>query len=128
MLNSSLEKYKTLYKTQIDVYLDTDDTKIKTFVPSPTDADYMRSYITRHFVTKVNNTSYPIYEVSERDLTQYYNHPFFITVSIDWKISKAERADVEIANRKSIIEGMKVIPNLNLYLLNLSQFYKEIDF
>jgi hypothetical protein len=126
-MNSIVEKYNNFDKSNFDLYLDF-PIKIKTFVPSPTNTDYMRSYIARHFVTKLNNTSYPIYEISERDRSLYFNHPFFIGVSIDWKISKATVSEVESVNRKSIIEGQKVIPNLNLYLLNLSQFYKEIDF
>ncbi len=122
-----VDKYKNItYNT--DFYLTSDVDLIETHVPSPSDNDYINSYITRYFIRKSNDTSTPIFEVSNYNISKYTSNPFYIWTQIDWKISKAPIEDVEMMNKKSVLLGQRTFPNLSLYLPNLSQFYKEIDY
>ncbi len=123
-----IDRYKELYKGEFDAYLYMEPALVETHVPNPTDYDYNKSYITRYFIRRSNDLSGVIYEVDVRRISIYATNPFYIWTQIDWKISKAPIEDVEMMNKKSALLGQKVIPNLSLYLPNLSQFYKQIDY
>jgi hypothetical protein len=123
-----IDNYKQLYKDNFDTHLYMDSILVRTYIPNPTDYDYNKSYITRYFTRRVNDLSAVIYEVDVRNVSIFAANPFYIWTQIDWKISKAPIEDVEMMNKKSVLIGQKVIPNLSLYLPNLSQFYKVVDF
>jgi hypothetical protein len=121
------ESYKELSKTKLGSIYD-EPKSIKTFVPNPIDFDYNRSYITRYFIRKFNDENGTIFEVDSRQISDYINNPLYTYAVIDWKISKESIEKIKEVNRKSIIEGQQKISNLGLYLPNLTQFYKDIEY
>jgi hypothetical protein len=105
-----------------------DPKSIRTYVPEPSQLDYDRSYITRYFVRKFNDENGIIFEVDNRRALEFNSNSFYVFTDINWKISKARVEDVKEMNRKSIMEGQQKISNLHLYLPNLTQFYKDIEY
>lgn len=99
---------------------------IKTFVPSPSDRDYRRGYITRHFVRKLNDPNSFIFEVNKEELSRIQANPTYLTVSLDWRISGTER-EIKESNRKSLRQASNVIKNIPLFLPNHKQFSKRSD-
>lgn len=119
----NLDRYKRILKGSHKFK----EPKIKTFVPKPTDDDYLRGYITRYFVQKVNDKSSPIYEVNSDNFSKINNNTFYIGVSIKWKITQKSSFEIKTlseSNRNSIKTVLEVMPNLKLYLPNLLQFHK----
>ena len=124
---TSIETYKKInpIAAEFDAYL---DRIIKVHIPRPSVMDYDVSYISRHFIRKVNDNNSVIYEVDFRELYLQMQNPFYTYATIIWKISKAPIEQIEQMNRRSILEGETKINNLRLYLPNLSQFYKDIEY
>jgi N-formylglutamate amidohydrolase len=98
--------------------------KTKTFIPSPTDDDYKRGYITRYFVQKTNDKNAPIIEVNSKGYSNYNNNPFYTTSSLDWVVV-GEVSLVEESNLKSIRFASQKLKALTFYLQNLTQFLKK---
>jgi len=97
--------------------------KIKTFVPSPTEADYTRGYINRYFCRKTNNDSSPILEVDSNVFLSMSSNSEYRTVLVRWRISGNEK-DVRKSNSVSLKISSEKIKNISLYLPNLLQFHK----
>lgn len=106
---------KNLNKFNLDIF---------SFVPSPTESDYKRGYITRYFVQKANDTTSPIYEVSKENYKRYLNNKLLISESLDWRLI-GDNDDIKKSNSESIRLSSKKIPKLSLYLPNLLQFRKK---
>jgi hypothetical protein len=111
------------------------NTKVKSFVPTPTDQDYLRGYVTRYFAQKVNDKNSPIYEVSTSEFAILRSSVMYNVTSLRWRITgPKEPSDYE--NNKIMDKGVKKgneisinlasndIVNLKLYLPNLTQFHK----
>jgi hypothetical protein len=98
--------------------------KIKTFIPTPLDSDYMNGYIKRYFIQKSNDVGAPIYEISKDLFSIYAISPFFIAVPILWRLS-GNSDEISQSNLKSIKLGCKTIRNLYTYLPNTLQFSKQ---
>jgi hypothetical protein len=108
-------------------------TKIKSFLPKPTDVDYTRGYIKRYFAQKVNDLNSPIREISSDDYIKVSNNSFYNTTSLKWRIAGPIKSNsgigtsektVSESNQISIRLASSSIKNLKLYLPNLLQFYK----
>ena len=110
--------------------------KITSFIPNPSDDDYIRGYIIRYFIQKTNDVESPIYEVSSKQYSKYTHSYTFKGVSLRWRIkgpldtvfnNQNEITDkgVRESNRISILLVSDKIKNLKLYLPNLLQFYKS---
>lgn len=97
---------------------------IKSFIPTPTEAEYKRGYITRYFVQKSNDRTAPIIEVNSKGFVNYNNNPFYIITSLKWVISDSEEA-VKNFNLKSIQFASKNFKSLPFYLENLTQLLKK---
>jgi hypothetical protein len=97
---------------------------IKPFIPSPTDSDYKKGYITRYFVQKANDSNGLIYEVSNESYKTYIKNKLLISESVDWRII-GEDSEIKNSNSESIRLASKKIPKLSLYLPNLLQFRKK---
>jgi len=97
---------------------------IKTFIPSPLESDYINGYIKRYFIQKSNDAGAPIYEISKDLFSTYIISPFFISVSILWRII-GTNDEISESNLKSIKLGCKTIRNLYIYLPNTLQFSKK---
>jgi hypothetical protein len=110
--------------------------RINAFVPSPTEDDYKKGYITRFFVQKTNDKESPIYEVASSNFRKYTNNQSYKGVTLRWRIKgplnmvfndRNEITDkgVKESNRISIQLSSNKINKLKLYLPNLLQFYKS---
>ena len=106
-----------------------------TTVPSPTDANYNNGIIERYFAQKVNDINGFVYEVNLNTYNELNSNPYWIIGIIKWRITgpldvvydengKILDKGVRNSNIASIAEGQKIIKNLNLYLINILQFYK----
>jgi hypothetical protein len=127
-MKSIKDSYNNIKTNKVGPLYDEEPTSVRTFVPNPINLDYERSYIYRYFIRKLNDENATIYEVDDRRISEYRNNPLYTYVTIEWKISKDSIENVKIINRKSIMEGQKRISNLHLYLPNLTQFYKDIEY
>jgi len=103
---------------------DLEQVKINTYVPTPKLDDYKSGYITRFFVQKTNDKNSPIYELSYKSISKFENKPYYIVVSLDWRI-KGPVDEVKKSNSASIRIASQIIPKLSLYLPNLLQFHKK---
>ena len=114
----------------------TNPKNINTYVPNPTEDDYLRGYITRFFIQKTNDLESPIYEVSSSSYRKYLNSTTYRGTSLRWRISgpldtifndnnDVTDKGVQQSNVISISIASKDIKNLKLYLPNILQFYKK---
>ena len=106
----------------------------RAYYPKISQEDYEKGYIERYFLQKRDTKGAPIYEVKRTVYSNYYSTPFYVGVTIKWRIigdlvdsyteMDAFIPSVTTSNRKAIEEAEKIIDDINLYLVNLKQFYK----
>jgi hypothetical protein len=120
-----LIKNKTIYSLDIP----------KTIVPTPTDNDYSNGIMDRYFAQRVNDANGFVYEIKLDTYNELKLNPYWIIETIKWRLSgpieviydvdgKMTDKGVKNSNIASIAEGQKIINNLNLYLIDILQFYK----
>lgn len=102
--------------------------KINSYIPEPTEFHYNRGFINRYFVRKMNDSNGTVYEVDVSDYSTFKNNPRYVATEIIWRISKYPNDKIKEFNRNSIFNARNEISNIHLYLVNLDQFYKDIDF
>ena len=112
------------YKDIINLQSEFNQISITTYIPSPIDEDYKRGYITRYFVQKANDKNSVIYEIRKNTISKFSSNPFYVVVSLDWRI-KGDPMDVKKSNSESVRIASATIPKLSLYLPNLLQFHKK---
>ena len=123
--------YKDLIKNKQIYSLDIP----RTIVPIPTDDNYSNGIIERYFTQKVNDTNGFVYEINLDTYNELKLNPYWIIQNIKWRLSgpldsvydssgKIIDKGVRNSNTASIADGQKIIKNLNLYLINILQFYK----
>ena len=126
---SIVDRYKQLVNSPLK------EETIKTYIPKPVDADYIRGFITRCFIQKTNDKGSPIYEISFKNSSKYKRNPLYTVVELKWRIRGPKETkynnegniidkSVSESNRIAIKLVSHLIPNLKLYLPNLLQFYK----
>jgi hypothetical protein len=115
----NIDRYKQLLNSS-----DFDEIYIASEIPSITNRQYKRGYIQRSFVQKSNDTSSNIFEVTSDDVGSYSQNPFYISVTLDWRLT-GDPIDVRKSNTASLRIASKTIPKISLYLPNLLQFYKK---
>jgi hypothetical protein len=108
----------------------------KAYFPNPKNRDYEIGFISRYFTQMRGTPGAPIFEISEDTFSDYSNTPFYIGVKINWKITGdledkyTEKGEyipsVHTVNTLSIREGEKILPELNLYLVNTKQFHRLV--
>ena len=96
---------------------------IKPFIPEPSDSDYKRGYITRHFVQKVNDENSTIYEITGFNSNRITMNSFYLTTKLNWRIS-GTKEQIKDSNSKSVKLTSKDMPKLMMYLPNYLQFSK----
>jgi hypothetical protein len=126
-----IERYKKVTNSSL---LEFSDILINTYIPTPVDIDYIRGYVRRYFVRKVNDSNGIIFEVGGNEFTRLQSKPLYIRVSVKWRISgpkeiimngdKIVDNGVINSNRLAIKYASEKIENLSLYLPNLLQFHK----
>ena len=108
----------------------------KAYFPNPNNRDYEIGFIRRYFTQMRGTPGAPIFEISEDTFSDYSNTPYYIGVKINWKITGdledkyTEKGEyipsVHTVNTLSIREGEKILPELNLYLVNTKQFHRLV--
>jgi hypothetical protein len=127
-MNDLIKKYKNLKNVVVN-------TKIpRTFFPTPTQDNYDEGIIIRYFVQLRDTSGSPIFEVDKEIFYKFNNSNFYRGVKINWRISGnledeytsqgALIPSVINSNKRSIAEAEKILPDINLYLVNLKQFYR----
>lgn len=107
----------------------------ETFLPNPSEQDYVDGKIIRYFIQKANDKKSPVFEISENLFNDLNSNPFWAKVQLDWKIKgdlepvfnqKGNLIDVGVRNfnLNQIAKFQKTIPPLRSYLINPTQFYK----
>jgi hypothetical protein len=127
-MNELIEKYKKLKTVLVNTNLP------KTFFPTPIQANYDEGVITRYFVQLRDTPGSPIFEVNKEIFFKFNNSNFYKGVQIVWRISGnledeytsqgALIPSILNSNKRSIMEAEKILPEINLYLVNLKQFYR----
>jgi hypothetical protein len=127
-MNELIERYKKLKTVFVNTNLP------KTFFPTPKQSDYDTGVITRYFVQLRDTPGSPIFEVDKEIFFKFNNSNFYKGVQINWRISGnledeyttqgALIPSVVNSNKRSIMEAEKILPEINLYLVNLKQFYR----
>ena len=97
--------------------------KIITYIPSPTDDDYKRGYITRYFIQKANDDSGYVYELNADSIYDFATTPFYTIQNLKWRLS-GTADEVRESNFKSVKLSSQKMKGLLLYLPNYLQFYK----
>jgi hypothetical protein len=123
-----IDNYKKLKKVGII------NTPPKTYFPNPTNDDYVRGFIVRYFTQRRDTKGSPIFELKNDVYGNYSNTPYWKGIQLNWKISGnlddryndegGYIPSVQSVNRLGIMEASKIMPDIELYLVNLSQFYK----
>jgi len=108
----------------------------KTFIPTPTKADFEFGEIRRFFTQQANKSNGEIIEISSGRAGVLSRKSLFTVVSLRWKVSGPERnlinpdtGDVDVfgvreANQASIVVAAKTIPSLPRKLTNLTQLWR----
>lgn len=115
-------RYKELAKNNIREFK---LPKIVAYIPSPTEKDYKRGYITRYFVQKANDVAGYVYEISLLEFNNFTISPFYNQVTLDWRIVGTDD-EIKDSNSKSIKLAQKKLKAIYLHLPNLLQFRKPL--
>jgi len=97
---------------------------IISYIPSPKESDYNRTYITRYFIQKANDENAVIREINYKNYTIYSRNAFYIVVKLEWVIFGNDE-EVKEKNKKSILYASKTMKAISLYLQNPLQFLKK---
>jgi hypothetical protein len=97
---------------------------IQSYVPIQSDTDYLKGYIIRYFIQKINDVNAPIIEISSDTYSQFIDNNFYNVVNLDWKLT-GTYDEIKQANIKSLNIASKTIPSIHLYLPYLLQFSKN---
>ena len=107
-------------------------------IESPTEGDYSAGYINRYFLQMRDTPGSPIFEVDNLQFSIFSNKPYYIGVSLKWRITGnidektyttvdnvlIKQPSVLNSNRLSIEVASKIMPDIKLHLVNLKQFWK----
>jgi hypothetical protein len=133
-MSESSKRYNELKRTNIAKKL---SAKINSYSPELTDNDYLRGYVTRYFIQRVNDKSGPIFELSSKEFGKFKNNALYNKTFLRWRLKgpkqptydskNGKMLDMGVfeSNRKSIELASSTMPNLKLYLPNLIQFYQS---
>jgi hypothetical protein len=128
---SILDSYKKLTQNKLFRLR----TNIETHIPTPTEEEYKRGWITRYFIQRTNDKTSPIFEVNSNQFSKSISNDLYTAVSIRWRLTGPKETIYDSngnLKEKSVSESNRIaiqlvydrIPNLKLYLPNLLQFYK----
>lgn len=107
----------------------------ETFLPVPSDTDYIDGKIKRYFIQRANDKTSPIFEVSDSTYNDLLENVYWSKIELNWRIigklepvynDKGMLIDpgVRNSNINEIAKFQKIIPTLKSYLINTLQFYK----
>ena len=90
----------------------------------PTELDYSAGFIYRYFIRKRNDDFGIITEVSKQIHDNFLNNSFYLTLTMKWKITGANKFEVEQLNQRSINYAQETMGNIDTYVKNLTKFYR----
>jgi hypothetical protein len=107
------------------------------YLPTPSESDYKVGIIERYFLQQRDSNLSPIFEVSKKEYDKRVTYVYYKGVSLKWRISGDVRdkfttnqdgtliktPSVITSNKLAIKEASKILPNIGLYLVNLTQFH-----
>lgn len=114
-----------------DVYVD--NSIPNSIIPKPTQGDYNAGYIDRYFLQERDCSGCPIFEVDFKEFSKYNSSAYYKSLKLKWRIigklvdtyyNGAILPSVTATNKKIIAEAASVMPDIRLYLVNPTQFYK----
>ena len=112
IFDSDFDYYNTLNKQEV--------VQLKSTSKPPTEDDYKNGTMTRYFAKKANDTSSPVFEVSEDD---FESSPMYNFVSLRWYI-RGNKIRVTKSNQREIKVASIKIPNIDK-LLPILQYYRS---
>ena len=106
----------------------------KSYFPNPSVYDYNIGFIKRYFTQRRGTNGSPIFEINADTYGNYSNTNYWYGVELNWKITGNLEdkymndgtyiPSIKTINRLAIVEAAKKLPDIELYLVNLTQFYK----
>jgi len=118
---------------------DQNEIQIESYIPVITKQDRMQGYITRYFARPSNQHDGEIMEISKTTYDRVKSNPFYICVSIEWRISgdledktptistpnspRLQYTGVVTANRLSLELANETLPGMNHQITNMTQFH-----
>ena len=107
----------------------------ETFLPQPSEQDYIDTKIKRYFIQKANDKISPVFEISSDTFKELLQNGYWSKVELEWRIKgelepvfneKGMLIDMGVRNfnLNQIAKFQKTIPPLRSYLINPTQFYK----
>jgi hypothetical protein len=93
------------------------------YLPELTNDDYIRGYVVRNFVQKVNDDAATITEIDGNNHTEIQANAYYKIVKIKWRLIGTPQ-EIMDSNKASIGLVISEMKNLKLYLSNLLQFAK----
>lgn len=124
-MKKNINRYNKLMAPHIWKY---SSNLIQSYIPEPSEFNYRNTFLNRYFIRKSNDINGVVYEIEPSEFSKYKNNPLYIAVEIVWRISGDSIEKIREINRRNIEVGRSTISNLHLYLVNVDQFYKEVDF
>ena len=112
IFDSDFDYYNTLNKQEV--------VQLKSTSKPPTEDDYKNGTMTRYFAKKANDTSSPVFEVSEDD---FESSPMYNFVSLRWYI-RGNKIRVTKSNQREIKVASIKMPNIGK-LLPVLQYYRS---
>ena len=112
VFDSDFDYYNTLNRQEV--------VKLKSTSKPPTEDEYRVGRMTRYFARKTNDTSSPVFEVSEDD---FESSPLYNFVSLLWYI-RGNKIRVTKLNQREIKVASIEIPNIGK-LLPILQYYRS---
>lgn len=108
---------------------------IASFLPKPTQADYLHGTIIRYFARQANQPTGEITELNKTNYDRVKTQGFYLTVAVSWKISGTDKnlfdergirtvTGISTANSMELDLAEKTMPGLRSKLTNVYQFWK----
>jgi hypothetical protein len=105
--------------------------------PHPTEEDYRNGFVDRFLVRKSTSPNFPIYEVTNEQFQILRKNPFYISVSLGWKLTGSNETKdggpaggkilgVSDFNNLSISRADTFISGIRNFLTNPLEFYREV--
>lgn len=116
---------KSIFDSDFDYYNSLNKQErvsLKSTIKIPTEEDYNRSRMIRYFAKRSNDSSSPVFEVSDDD---FDTSPLYQYTSLTWYI-KGNKEKVLSANRRQILIASQEIPNVGKLLPDF-QYYRSED-
>jgi hypothetical protein len=104
------------------------------YMPTPSTDDYSKGYFIRYLIRRVNGDASSIRELSKDDYNAIQKDPLYNQTAFIWKISgpledSSMRGGTFLPgvisfNASSVTKAKAILPGLDQYLINMTQFYK----